>query len=193
MHGVLELLVAADRTLTRATMELRFEPANAAFIVLSAWWVKGTLFVAAGGLWDVAKGRRFPVCGLAIAASIGLASLITGVLKETVERLRPPLGMTDLTALGSLPGSHSFPSGHAATAFAAAVALAILVPRLRVAAIALAALVAISRVYLGVHYWFDVIAGAALGCLVGGALALLALQAAALSSRSAAPAGASSG
>lgn len=193
MHGVLELLLGADRQLTRATTELRFEPANAAFIVLSAWWVKGTVFVAAGVVRDVASGRRIPLCGLAIAASIGLASLITGVLKEAVDRLRPPLGMGDLTVLGSLPGSQSFPSGHAATAFAAAVALAILVPRLRVAAIVLAALVGVSRVYLGVHYWFDVIAGAALGCVLGGALALLARQAAALSSRSAAPAGASSG
>jgi undecaprenyl-diphosphatase len=172
VEGIFELLLAADRQVTRATSELRWEPATAAFVVLSAWWVKGTLFVAAGMARDVQAGRWVPVSGLAIAASIGLASLITGILKELVDRLRPPLGMTDVSALVSLPSSASFPSGHAATSFAAAAALSVLVPRLRVPALILAALVGISRVYLGVHFWVDVLAGAVLGTAVGAGLAL---------------------
>jgi membrane-associated phospholipid phosphatase len=136
--------------------------------------VKGSVFVAAGVARDVRVGRRLPVSGLVILASIGLASLVTGILKELVDRLRPPLGMSDLNALVSLPSSASFPSGHAATSFAAAVALSVLVPRLRVPALILAALVAISRVYLGVHFWVDVLAGAALGAAIGAGLALAA-------------------
>jgi membrane-associated phospholipid phosphatase len=170
--GIFDLLLAADREFTRAVSELRWEPATAAFIVLSAWWVKGTVFVAAGVARDVRTGRWVPVSGLAIMASIGLASLITGILKDAIGRLRPPLGMTDLSALVSLPSSSSFPSGHAATSFAAAVALSVLVPRLRVPALTLAALVALSRVYLGVHFWVDILAGAALGAAIGGGLAL---------------------
>jgi undecaprenyl-diphosphatase len=45
--------------------------------------------------------------------------------------------------------------------------VALLHPRLRLPAFGLAALVALSRVYLGVHYWLDIAAGAALGVLIG--------------------------
>ena len=66
-----------------------------------------------------------------------------------------------------LPSSSSLPSGHAATAFAAAAAVGSFHPRLRVPLYALAAVVALSRVYLGVHFWFDIAAGAALGHVDG--------------------------
>jgi undecaprenyl-diphosphatase len=59
----------------------------------------------------------------------------------------------------------SFPSGHAITAFACAVALGYFLPRLRWALLTLAVLVAISRVVVGAHYASDVIAGAAIGWL----------------------------
>jgi undecaprenyl-diphosphatase len=55
------------------------------------------------------------------------------------------------------------PSAHASTAFAAAVAVGLVHLRLRAPLLALAALIAISRVWLGVHYLSDVIVGAALG------------------------------
>ena len=67
---------------------------------------------------------------------------------------------TGVDPLVALPHSASFPSGHAATAFAAAVAVGALAPRLRPLLVAVAALVAISRVYLGVHFPSDVIWGA---------------------------------
>jgi undecaprenyl-diphosphatase len=58
------------------------------------------------------------------------------------------------------------PSGHATTAFAAALAVGLVHPRLRWPLVVLAALIAISRVWLGVHYLSDVLAGAALGSAV---------------------------
>ena len=70
-------------------------------------------------------------------------------------------------------GRGAFPSGHAATAFAAATVIAWDSRRLAIPAYALAALVAWSRVYVGVHWPLDVIGGAALGTLV--AIALLKL------------------
>jgi undecaprenyl-diphosphatase len=59
------------------------------------------------------------------------------------------------------------PSGHASTSFAGAVVLTALVRRAAPALFVLALLVAVSRVYVGVHYPLDVVAGAALGAAVG--------------------------
>jgi undecaprenyl-diphosphatase len=64
-------------------------------------------------------------------------------------------------------GGWSFPSGHATTAFAGAVALSYLWRRAAPLFFLLAAAIAFSRVYVGVHYPGDVLAGAALGSLVG--------------------------
>ena len=72
------------------------------------------------------------------------------------------------------PHTGSFPSGHAATAFACATVIAWASPRLAVPAFVLAALVAWSRVYVGVHWPLDVLGGAALGVLVATALLKLA-------------------
>ena len=74
----------------------------------------------------------------------------------------------------SLPATYSFPSGHATVSFACATVLALAVPRLRVPLYALAALISFSRVYVGVHYPFDVLAGAVLGVAIAIALRMLA-------------------
>jgi membrane-associated phospholipid phosphatase len=73
-------------------------------------------------------------------------------------------------------GAAVFPSGHSATAFAAATAIAILSPRMRPFALGLAAAVALSRVYLRVHFPLDVVAGAVLGAGLGALAALTALR-----------------
>ena len=67
----------------------------------------------------------------------------------------------------------SFPSGHAAFIFGVVVALSVVRPGYRSALLAVATVVALSRVLAGVHYLSDVLAGAALGSLV--ALAALRL------------------
>jgi len=72
----------------------------------------------------------------------------------------------EIHPLVALPDNGAMPSGHAAGAFAAAVAVGLVHPRLRWPLLALAGLVALSRVWLGVHYLTDVIVGAALGAAV---------------------------
>jgi undecaprenyl-diphosphatase len=103
--------------------------------------------------------------------------LASTVAKLAFERPRPPLGDAGIAPVGSLPSSWSFPSGHATTTFAAAVALGLLCPRLRVPALAVAAAVGVSRVYLGVHYAADVLAGAVLGAAIGALLVFAARRA----------------
>jgi undecaprenyl-diphosphatase len=108
--------------------------------------------------------RAFVLVGIAVLAADGLA----GLLKLGVHEHRPR-GTHSLVAV---PHSASFPSGHTATAFAAATVLTALVPRAAAAWFVLAAAIAYSRLYVGVHFPLDVAGGVAVG--VATALLLLA-------------------
>ena len=94
------------------------------------------------------------------------ASLASGLLKDVADRVRPALAEPGVTALVSVPGDAGMPSGHAATAAAAAGVVALLHPRLRLPLVSLVAAIGLSRVYLGVHYPSDVLAGLALGLAI---------------------------
>jgi undecaprenyl-diphosphatase len=101
--------------------------------------------------------RRPSVLALVVAAVL-TADLLADLGKLLVHRHRPYEHQ-----LGPHQTSHSFPSGHSSTAFAGATMLAFFVPRWRVPLFALATLIALSRLYNGVHYPTDVLAGALLG------------------------------
>ena len=111
--------------------------------------------------------RSKPWLWTRVGAAILIAESVSGALKNWTDRDRPPLSNPDPEPLVDLPVTYSFPSGHATVSFACATVLFLAVPRLRVLLYALAALIAFSRVYVGVHYPFDVLAGAALGLLLG--------------------------
>ena len=106
-------------------------------------------------------------------AAVAIADWSATGIKALVPRDRPSVRYPAPEALVPVPHDHSFPSGHAATSFAGATILAFAFPRLAPAVYVLAAAVAFSRVYVGVHYPLDVIGGAALGVLVATALRLL--------------------
>jgi membrane-associated phospholipid phosphatase len=147
-------------------------PLTVVFVIASAWWVKWPLIAVTGGCCDAAK-RRLPMTALAATAAAAIAEGVSTLLKLLTERARPPVADPAIEALISLPDSTSFPSGHAATAFAAATVVGVLHPRLRAPLLALAGMVALSRVYLGVHFWSDVLVGSLLGVAVGLATARL--------------------
>ena len=178
MLAVVHGLASLDLHLTEETAELRWGPATSAFILLSAWWVKGPLLIGAAWASDLRRRAALPLAGASATLAFLLAAAVGGVLKALFERPRPPLQTSEIHPAVSIPSSASFPSGHAITAFAAASAIAVLCPRLRWPALVLAALVAFSRVYLGVHFWLDIVAGAALGSVIGVAIALALRRAA---------------
>ena len=138
------------------------------FVWLSKVGALGWIFLAVALVAALAL-RRPQVFLLTLGAGLVTDLIVTG-LKEAVDRRRPHLPPGDPRPLVGLPTDPSFPSGHAAVCFACAVMLALLVPKLAGPVLVLAAAIAYSRVYLGVHYPLDVIAGAALGAAVAIAL-----------------------
>jgi undecaprenyl-diphosphatase len=155
-----------DRDVVEAFQDLHRGSVNWVFIHLSDWWVKSLLIVAIGLVADVASRRRFPLGGVLAAVSYGVATVLANVLKDAFDRPRPSVGHPEIHPLVTVPLSASMPSGHAAGAFAAALTVGLVHPRIRWPLLGLAGLIALSRVWLGVHYVTDVIAGAALGSIV---------------------------
>jgi membrane-associated phospholipid phosphatase len=123
--------------------------------------IAATLAVTGG-----ARGRRAAVFGLsAVGATSAIGNL---VLKPLGRRRRPDVASQDLPSERRvrMPGSASFPSGHAAAAVAFASGVGSVIPSAGLPLRALALLVGYSRVHTGVHYPADVVAGALLGATV---------------------------
>ena len=126
-----------------------------------ALWMFGAL---AGAGIDPDRRHAWFVASAAVPASL----CANAVVKRIVRRRRPEPGMPPV---GRAPVTFSFPSGHAATSFTGAVTIGALAPRGRPALIAAAALMALTRPYLGVHYPSDVLVGSVLGAALGRAVA----------------------
>ena len=128
------------------------------------WFAIAGVVAAAGGH----RGRR--AAGQAVLA-IGLASSTSNLALKSLSRRRRPGASGEGQIVASRrvrrPSSPSFPSGHAASAFAFASSMGESVPALWVPLHLAAGLVAYARVHTGVHYPSDVAAGALVGALSG--------------------------
>ena len=112
-----------------------------------------------------AKTRKAGV--LSAIALIGSLLINNLLLKNLIARARPYEVVEGLTRLIEAQTDYSFPSGHAGASFAAAVIFFIYLPKkLGVPALVLAILISLSRLYLGVHYLTDVLAGGLMGTAI---------------------------
>lgn len=131
----------------------------------------GVVLLVALALLAFGRGRTRRA---GIALVVGLVVhvvLLEGVIKHAVARERPfaALGLTLRDSLVD-PTSYSFPSGHSAAGFLCAWIVGARYPRWQLPLLALACLIALSRLHLGAHYPTDVAAGAVFGMLLGGVL-----------------------
>ena len=134
----------------------------------------GVLWIALSVLLLCFKKTR--KAGVVSLLALLLSLIFTnGILKHLVARTRPWLTVEGLVPLIAEHDPNSFPSGHTCAAFAAGLAWAGTCPArwARIAAVVSAVCMGLSRLYVGVHYPSDVLAGALIGSLA--ALAALAL------------------
>lgn len=138
--------------------------AIADFSAASVW-----LFIAAvAAVWVAGRpGTRSPLRRAAVAAPIaaGLGLLANQVISHLWERVRPTVAHPEQAHLFFVPPSSdpSFPSDHATAAFAIAFAVFFLSRRVGIGFLVAATLVALSRVFIGLHYPSDVVAGVLIG------------------------------
>ncbi len=164
--------VGPDQRILEVVVDHRSTGLDTAMRVVTefgSFWVLWLIGIAVTIGWWQRFGDWLAARVLAITAGTAWAS--SHLIKWTVDRDRPPLGLRLVDATGS-----AFPSGHSTQSAAMYGALAVLWavhqrdPRRRRVALVLAGLVAlavgVSRIYLGVHWTTDVLAGWALGATV---------------------------
>jgi undecaprenyl-diphosphatase len=129
-------------------------------------------------LWMIIRGNR----SVRLAAILLIVTIIisdqlnSSVIKFWLLRQRPCRILQNVHLLVSCGSGYSFPSSHAVNNFAGALILAFFLPRAKWWFFGYAAIIAFSRVYVGVHYPFDVIGGGVIGLICGGCVLLVFLE-----------------
>jgi membrane-associated phospholipid phosphatase len=173
---ILEAIRGWDARIIRAVTRRRRRPLSwvlvpATYSGAGLAWLFALLLLwtsQSAGVTVIADTVLFLRCMWASLASL----LIGAVIKRVIRRRRPFVALEDVTRAVWVPDTrHSFPSTHASTSVALAVALAIAGHGLWPWLSAWASVVVFSRLYLGVHFPSDLAAGALLGTLCAIALA----------------------
>ena len=124
-----------------------------------------------GILWiviaaDLVLDKQYRAIGITIILTLIISTIVgEGIIKHLVRRARPCNKQDRVNLLIPKPISYSFPSGHTLSSFAVAEMLSMYFTEYKFIFIAIAFLIAISRLYLYVHYPTDVVAGIIIGII----------------------------
>ena len=132
------------------------------------WYAMATAVLLDGG-----PERFRAVLAAVLAVAVGIALFLQ--LKRACNRGRPCAIEPHCWATLLPPDQFSFPSGHTITAFSVAVSLSVFYPPVLIGLLFCAFSVALSRILLGMHFLSDVLAGAAIGSILGYAAAVFLL------------------
>jgi undecaprenyl-diphosphatase len=122
-----------------------------AAIALASWFAR----------FGSGENRRIAVYSAVISAAIAVG--IAALISSNYDHPRPFMNRGDVVLLIHHAADSGFPSDHATAAFALAAGIGLYRPRFGIALLVLACLVAVGRVFVGVHYPGDVAAGALIG------------------------------
>jgi undecaprenyl-diphosphatase len=162
---------ASDRHLERWFVHHRADWLNPVFEGLSWAGRLGLVWIVLACILALVW-KRYAVVVFAVVA-VAVSDWASYGLKALFDVERPSMRYAEPKPLVTPPHDAAFPSGHAATSFAAATVLTFARPRWGPAFYLLALAVGFSRVYVGVHYPLDIVGGGVLGIVVATALRLL--------------------
>jgi undecaprenyl-diphosphatase len=124
------------------------------------WYALGIILLVYGG------EHRFAAIGAGASAAVAGIFLFRA-LKRTSRRKRPCEVEPHCWSAILPPDKYSFPSGHSITAFAVAISVGLFYHELQISLLVVALLIAASRIILGMHFLSDVLAGSAIGVVLG--------------------------
>lgn len=154
-----------------ARLRARRRAWNQIFRVLARYG-PGLLFAEMAALlaWSLATDRAvFPAVCLSVLTAVVSAlctKIVIDQLARRLDRARPFVSLGYEPLIAKNPKDPSFPSNHAGGAFALGTSLALSFPHIMAVSFCLALLIVLARLYAGLHYLTDVVAGGTIGAVV---------------------------